>query len=172
MSTTSSGHTPSAVRCVARWLPILSTVLLAVPVSAVDLPKNLAADAQATASSEYNDQYLAKFATDGRIPPAGSHAEDRGAARRCVTCHEGGKIPRSEWTRITEPELNQFLLAPLAKSAGGNRRCGSAVFADKSDPDYQALLATFEPTTEMLQRTPRIDMPGGVPAAEVCRDCQ
>ncbi len=94
------------------------------------------------------------------------------AARRCASCHKDGKIPRAEWTRVTEPELNQFLLAPLAKSAGGNERCGKAVFADKSDVDYRAILETFEATTRMLERTPRIDMPGGEPAAEVCRDCQ
>lgn len=94
------------------------------------------------------------------------------ASRRCAECHKDGKIPRAEWTRITEPELNQFLLAPLAKSAGGNERCGQTVFADKTDADYQAILATFKQTTRMLERTPRIDMPGGKPAPEVCRDCQ
>ncbi|MHB8902003.1 MAG: HzsA-related protein [Thermoguttaceae bacterium] len=94
------------------------------------------------------------------------------AARRCAGCHEGGKIPRGEWTRITEPELNQFLLAPLAQSAGGRQRCGTAVFADTGDPDYRKILATFEPTTKMLQERPRMDMPGGKPAPDVCRVCQ
>ncbi len=94
------------------------------------------------------------------------------AARRCATCHEAGKIPRAEWTRVTEPHLNQFLLAPLAKSAGGNERCGKPIFADASDPDYRAILATFEPTTKMLQERPRMDMPGGMPAKDVCRVCQ
>jgi hypothetical protein len=94
------------------------------------------------------------------------------ASRRCSSCHADGKIPRGEWTRITEPQFNQFLLAPLAKSAGGNERCGSAVFADARDADYRAILATFEPTTKMLQERPRMDMPGGRPAEGVCRVCQ
>jgi hypothetical protein len=94
------------------------------------------------------------------------------AARRCAECHQGGKIPRREWVRITEPELNPFLLAPLARSAGGSQRCGRAVFADRRDPDYQAILTTFEPLTAMLKARPRMDMPGGVPATGVCRECK
>jgi len=94
------------------------------------------------------------------------------AERRCSQCHDQGSIPRRVWTRITEPELNNFLLAPLAESSGGSRKCGKAVFADTADPDYQAILATFEPITQMLKQNPRMDMPGGRPAPDVCRDCQ
>lgn len=94
------------------------------------------------------------------------------AARRCAECHPGGKIPRREWVRITEPEFNPFLLAPLARAAGGSQRCSRAVFADRRDPDYQAILTTFDPVTAMLKTRPRMDMPGGVPAAGVCRDCK
>ncbi|MHC4356141.1 MAG: HzsA-related protein, partial [Planctomycetota bacterium] len=92
--------------------------------------------------------------------------------RRCGQCHDKGEIPRRVWTRVTEPELNNFLLAPLAKAAGGSEKCRPAVFADAADPDYQAILATFETTTAMLKQTPRMDMPGGRPAPDVCRDCQ
>jgi hypothetical protein len=94
------------------------------------------------------------------------------AARRCAGCHDGGKIPRRDWVRITEPELNPFLLAPLARDAGGSGHCGEAIFADRNDPDYQAILATFEPITKMISRRPRMDMQGGQPAADVCRSCQ
>ena len=45
------------------------------------------------------------------------------AARRCVECHKGGNgkanLPLAHFTRITNPELNDFLVAPLAKAAGG-----------------------------------------------------
>jgi hypothetical protein len=92
--------------------------------------------------------------------------------RRCSQCHDKGEIPRRVWTRVTEPELNNFLLAPLAKAAGGSEKCRTAVFADTADPDYQAILAAFESTTAMLKQTPRMDMPGGRPAPDVCRDCQ
>jgi hypothetical protein len=116
--------------------------------------------------------------------------------RRCAECHQNGNrqrvnwirrtqnqtqypeegspgvAPRRSWVRITEPELNPFLLAPLAKSAGGTGKCVAspgAVFQDKNDPDYIAILRCFEPTTEALKKTPRIDMPGGKPAEKVCR---
>ena len=79
-------------------------------------------------------------------------------------------MPRHAWTRVTEPELNPFLLAPLARAAGGTQRCGRAVFADTGDPDYQAILATLTPLEEGLRSHPRTDMPGAVPAPDVCRD--
>jgi hypothetical protein len=94
------------------------------------------------------------------------------ASRRCTPCHAQGKIPRREWTRVTEPQFNPFLVAPLAKSAGGSEQCGKAVFPSKQDPDYQAILATFKPIEEMLARRPRMDMPGAKPAPDVCRTCQ
>ena len=94
------------------------------------------------------------------------------AARRCASCHTAGKgnrrgvqIPRKGWTRVTRPHLNSFLLAPLAKGAGGTEACGTAVFKGKDDPDYRAILKTFEPVQKDLQKTPRMDMPGAVPAA-------
>ncbi|MBE0534586.1 MAG: hypothetical protein IH624_02875 [Phycisphaerae bacterium] len=90
--------------------------------------------------------------------------------RRCASCHTDGKVPRREWTRVTEPEHNDFLMAPLAKSAGGWGTCGGAVFASKEDADYQAILETFKAVTAMLRDRPRMDMPGAQPAASVCRD--
>src|SRR3990172_2805067 len=44
------------------------------------MPENLAPKAKASATSEHNELYLARFATDGKIPPAGSSAADQGAA--------------------------------------------------------------------------------------------
>jgi hypothetical protein len=81
-------------------------------------------------------------------------------------------LPRREWTRITSPELNSFLLAPLPREAGGTGQCGQAVFRDKDDPDYQAILATFAPVTQLLAEKPRMDMPGGEASCEVNRSCQ
>jgi hypothetical protein len=83
--------------------------------------------------------------------------------RRCSSCHVSG-LPSCGFVRITEPELNDFLLAPLAKEAGGRQSCGEPVFASKNDPDYQALLKLFEPLREMLRQRPRMDMPGAQPA--------
>jgi hypothetical protein len=94
------------------------------------------------------------------------------AARRCAECHAEGKVPRREWTRVTDPALNPFLVAPLAKAAGGSEKCARAVFETRDDPDYQAILAAFEPVGTMLSLTPRIDMPGGRPSSDVSRSCQ
>jgi hypothetical protein len=94
------------------------------------------------------------------------------AKRRCSQCHQKGKIPRRVWTRITEPELNNFLLAPLAKSAGGSEKCKKIVFTDTSDRDYQAIFATFKTIMKTLKLTPRMDMPNSQPASNVRRDCQ
>ena len=80
------------------------------------------------------------------------------AARRCVSCHEKGQFPRKFYTRITNVEHNSFLLAPLAKAAGGTGTCGEAVFSSKADSDYQAILRTFEPLHKMIEATPRMDM--------------
>jgi len=84
------------------------------------------------------------------------------ARNRCASCHSNGKdkinIPRKVWLRITNAELNNFLLAPLAKSAGGTEKCGKAVFKGKQDPDYRAILETFEPLAKMLKQKPRMDM--------------
>ncbi len=82
------------------------------------------------------------------------------SARRCATCHEQG-VPRKVWTRITNPHLNNFLLAPLAKAAGGTEQCGKAVFQSTADPDYEAILETFGDVTRLLEKTPRMDMARG-----------
>ena len=76
-------------------------------------------------------------------------------ARRCASCHAA---PRRDYVRITNVEHNNFLLAPLAKSAGGTQACGQAVFASKADPDYQTILRTFESLRPLLTNSPRADM--------------
>lgn len=80
------------------------------------------------------------------------------AKRRCADCHAGGKIPRTFYTRITNPQDNAFLLAPLAKSAGGTEACGRAVFASTDDPDYRAILKTFDAVPGILRDRPRLEI--------------
>jgi hypothetical protein len=79
------------------------------------------------------------------------------ASRRCVECHKD-RIPRKFYTRMLKPENNSFMLAPLAKSAGGTGKCGQAIFQSKDDPDYRRLMALFQPLQKMLNQTPRADM--------------
>ena len=105
--------------------------------------------------------------------PAGLDKALAGVARRrCASCHArpkgkrgGGGIPRKTWTRVTNPHLNSFLLAPLAKSAGGTEACGTAVFQSTDDADYQAVLKTFASVKADLAKTPRMDMAGAKRAA-------
>jgi hypothetical protein len=92
------------------------------------------------------------------------------ARRRCAECHDGGKIPRPFWTRLQNPHLNSFLLAPLAQEAGGSGACGKPVFASTADPDYQAIISLFAPVLADLRARPRTDMAGAKPA-EVDRSC-
>lgn len=87
---------------------------------------------------------------------------NRVAKTRCASCHK--QVPRAFWTRIENPQLNSFLLAPLAKSAGGTEACGKPVFKSIKDPDYRAILKCFEPIQDLIKRNPRMDMmAGGLP---------
>ena len=90
--------------------------------------------------------------------------------RRCAECHKKS-LPDRGFVRITDPEANDFLMAPLAKAAGGREACGKAIFASKDDPDYQAILKVFEPIRAMLAQRPRMDMPGAKPTA-IASSCQ
>jgi len=80
------------------------------------------------------------------------------AKRRCVECHSSG-VPREFYTRFMNPQDNAFLLAPLAKEAGGTQKCARIVFSSTDDPDYQKILETFRPVQELIERLPRADMP-------------
>jgi hypothetical protein len=80
----------------------------------------------------------------------------------------GVPVPRDYWLRIERPELNSFLLAPLSKAAGGTEACGKAVFESTDDPDYRAILRTFDSLNELLRITPRVDMRDWSEAAD-CR---
>jgi hypothetical protein len=102
------------------------------------------------------------------LPPDLGQVLQEVAMRRCTSCHEGGEIPRTFYTRVTRIEDNDFLLAPLAKSAGGTEVCGKPTFASKDDPDYQKILAVFKPIQEMLKERPRMDMPGARLTCDTC----
>jgi len=91
------------------------------------------------------------------------------SARRCASCHTGS-VRRTDYLRITRPELNDFLAAPLARSAGGRGSCIGDVFETVEDPDYVALLEAIQPAQRALEAKPRMDMPGAV-AADVNRSC-
>ncbi len=95
------------------------------------------------------------------LPPELQPVLDDVAARRCAGCHASG-VPRTFYTRMLEPERNSFLLAPLARSAGGTEACGRPVFPSRDDPDYRRILDAFRPIQELLKARPRADMEGFV----------
>ena len=94
------------------------------------------------------------------IEPGFNQALSEVSARRCTPCHEGGNVPRRFFTRITNPENDPVLLAPLSKQAGGTEACGIAVFADTNDPDYQRILLAADQALANAQTNPRMDMAG------------
>jgi hypothetical protein len=104
-----------------------------------------------------SSQHTAQLGSRHMLPPKLDAALADVAARRCVECHAEG-VPRKFYTRVMNPEKNSFLLAPLAKSAGGTEQCGQPVFASTSDPDYQKILQTFAPIRALLEERPREDM--------------
>jgi hypothetical protein len=131
--------------------------------------------------------------------------------RRCVSCHpkipkhlsDNSRIsfwrpdwgdPNLAWTRhivfnLTEPEQSLMLLAPLAKSAGGDGLCeakarqqpadsvaavsdasSASVFESTSDADYQAILAMIQRGRQSLSERKRFDMPGFQPTQQYVRE--
>lgn len=102
-------------------------------------------------------------------PPKLDETLNNVASRRCASCHENG-LPRDFYTRIENPEKNDFLLAPLAAAAGGKQLCGEAVFESTDDPDYKAILNCFKDTDELLNERPRMDMLES-PAEYDCPTC-
>jgi hypothetical protein len=108
-----------------------------------------------TSSSEHKEQLGSR-----RMMPLDLDATLREvASRRCAECHKAG-VPRKFYTRVMRPEKNNFLLAPLAKDAGGTGKCGKPIFASTNDPDYQKVLRTFAPIHALLKERPRPDMEG------------
>ena len=72
-----------------------------------------------------------------------------------------------------------LLLAPLAKADGGWELCrdsknaaSARVFANRSDPGYQALLALVTAGSDFLVEHKRFDMPGFVPRKDWVREMQ
>ncbi len=104
-----------------------------------------------------SSNYPARLGSRRMLPADLDSTLNEVASRRCASCHQEG-IPRKFYTRVTNPQNNNFLLAPLSSKAGGTQRCGAPVFLSKDDPDYQKILKTFEPIHKLLQDRPRADM--------------
>jgi hydrazine synthase alpha subunit-like protein/WD40 repeat protein len=133
---------------------------------------------------------------DDAWPTAKAFAET--VETRCIGCHEEKlqlPLPRSLTDEIglsfwkpkmddprlpfarhlmfnlTRPENSLLLLAPLAKSAGGYGSCSGPVFADRSDPGYQAMLNHVQAGETYLNETlTRFDMPQFIPPEPYFRE--
>jgi hypothetical protein len=123
-------------------------------------------------------------------------AAEPAIVRRCDSCHDpkSNPIPRSLSDdmrysdnqvkrslrsrhlvfNLTDPEKSLFLLAPLAKEAGGLGICTGAtapvVLAKTDDPDYRLLLGMIEAGKRKLEEVKRFDMPGYRPPVPYLRE--
>jgi mono/diheme cytochrome c family protein len=78
--------------------------------------------------------------------------------RRCIACHKPAEVTRVDWIDIRAPQRSLFLTAPLAAMAGGTGKCGRAVYADATDPDYRAVLGLVEEAVARQWSQPRRDI--------------
>ena len=74
---------------------------------------------------------------------------------------------------LDRPAESLFLLAPLAKEAGGLQLCGETpIFRDTNDPDYQEILRRIQDAAALLRERKRFDMPDFRPNRFYIREMQ
>lgn len=77
--------------------------------------------------------------------PPDEHQKNRYVAH--TMSEDGGRFNRHVIFNLSYPELSKAARAPLARQAGGLGICqaksGEAVFQDKTDPDYQVIVAAI-----------------------------
>jgi hypothetical protein len=78
--------------------------------------------------------------------------------KRCGSCHETSEISRADWIDIYEPGQSLFLVAPLAKSAGGTQGCSVPTYKDQHDQDYAMLLQVVRAAVGKAWANPRRDL--------------
>ena len=111
------------------------------------------------------------------IPFAPNVANNARGLKRRIGIHERvvlehdplAKFSYHILVNLTRPEFSPLILGPLAKEAGGWESCG-AVFADKSDPDYQRLLASIQQGKAHADQRPRYGTPGFRPNRQYIRE--
>jgi hypothetical protein len=119
------------------------------------------------ANAPYNDGFINKRAD----PPPYDLAADRDLAssiaavhaKRCASCHQGVDVSRLDWIDIRQPQQSLFLVAPLAKAAGGTGKCKGDVYKDRSDPDCVAVEALVRAAVKKAWALPRRDVRAVVP---------
>jgi len=122
-------------------------------------------------NAPYHDRFINKrpavqpYNLGGDRGLAGQLAAAQG--QRCAGCHKPQEVLRTDWIDVRDPARSLFLLAPLAKTAGGWDKCrkavggipaGQAVYAEKSEADYQAVLKVVTSAVKRAADQPRRDM--------------
>jgi hypothetical protein len=79
-------------------------------------------------------------------------------ATRCQACHKPADVTRLSWIDLRQPDRSLFLIAPLAKLAGGAQKCSEVVYKDTSDTDYQAVRTLVRKAVEKAWQCPRRDL--------------
>ncbi len=79
-------------------------------------------------------------------------------AKRCQACHKPADVTRLSWIDLRQPDRSLFLIAPLAKPAGGTGKCSEAVYSDTGDADYQAVCTLVRKAVEKAWQLPRRDL--------------
>jgi len=114
------------------------------------------------ANAPYHDRFVNKRAKQPAYDPAADHELYQSLlaihTRRCASCHKPDEVTRPDWIDIYRADRSLFLVAPLARKAGGHGRCGSAVYTSKKDPDYGAALGLVHTAVEKTWSRPRRDI--------------
>jgi len=88
-------------------------------------------------------------------------------AKRCAACHKPDEVTRTWWIDLRDPSKSLFLVAPLAKDAGGSGKCKEPTYKDTADPDYVAVRAAVEGAVKKAWESPRRDLKAIAPEAKV-----
>jgi hypothetical protein len=143
-----------------------------------------ARDAMQRRCAACHENRMPKFVTDNSVD-AGAYWKDLEGFQRNTS-----RFSRHHIFNLTQPEKSLALMAPLAKSAGGEAEgelppakpvaadwaeapkpfAHAVVFADKADPDYQKILAHLQAAKARLDEIKRFDMPGFQPRYEYLRE--
>ena len=113
-----------------------------------------------------------QFGAAGPAQPLIADLEEITLIRRLAyfkLCEAG---PHQSLCNLSRPEKSLLIRAPLAQEAGGLGLCRGTVFADTSDPDYQAILSAIRNAAERLKQEKRFDMPGFRPNRHYIREMQ
>ena len=82
--------------------------------------------------------------------------------RRCANCHKAEEVTRLDWIDLQAPAQSRFLIAPLAKEAGGKGTCMAQdkriIYASTNDLDYRAILDLLTPAVNKAWAAPRRDL--------------